>query len=48
MPDEDRMAKRAGRAIDDFKDLVFPEGYIPGAGKRKVSKAFCNLSFLKT
>ena len=30
------MAKRAGRALGDFKDLVFPEGYVPGAGKRKV------------
>ena len=36
VPDEDRMAKRAGRALGDFKDLVFPEGYVPGAGKRKV------------
>ena len=30
------MAKRAGKALGDFKDLVFPEGYVPGAGKRKV------------
>ena len=36
VPDEDRMAKRAGKALGDFKDLVFPEGYVPGAGKRKV------------
>ena len=30
------MSKRAGPALDAFKDLVFPEGYTPGAGKRKV------------
>lgn len=35
LPDEDRMEKRAGRAVENFKDLVYPEGYVPGAGKRK-------------
>ena len=30
------MSKRAGPALEAFKDLVFPEGYTPGAGKRKV------------
>ncbi|KAL4225555.1 X-ray repair cross-complementing protein 6 [Mactra antiquata] len=36
LPDEDRIKKRAGDAIDNFKDLVFPEGYVPGA-KRKAA-----------
>lgn len=34
LPDEDRIKKRAGDAIDSFKDLVFPSGYVAGA-KRK-------------
>ncbi|XP_052799774.1 X-ray repair cross-complementing protein 5-like [Mya arenaria] len=34
LPDEDRIKKRAGSAITEFKDLVFPADYNPGA-KRK-------------
>ncbi|XP_060576657.1 X-ray repair cross-complementing protein 6-like [Ruditapes philippinarum] len=34
LPDEDRIKRRAGDAIDQFKDLVFPAGYVAGA-KRK-------------
>ena len=30
------IQKKAGKLIDTFKDMVFPEGYVPGA-KRKVS-----------
>lgn len=34
LPDEERIKKRAGDAIEQFKDLVFPAGYAPGT-KRK-------------
>ena len=30
MPNEAGMTKRAGKLIDEFKDLVFPAGYEPG------------------
>lgn len=40
VPDEEKLNKRAGKVIEDFKDIVFPEGYTPGAGKRKVGQAF--------
>lgn len=36
MPDESRIVKRAGKSIDDFRDLVFPDGYEPGK-KRKAT-----------
>lgn len=32
------MLKRAGEAIDNFKDMVFPSGYEPGAKKRVISE----------
>lgn len=34
MPNEQGMTKRAGKIIEEFKDLVFPSGYEPGK-KRK-------------
>lgn len=34
MPDNQRMEKRAGKLMEEFKDLVFPAGYVPGAKKR--------------
>lgn len=38
VPDDERMLKRAGEAIDNFKDMVFPSGYDPGAKKRVISE----------
>lgn len=38
VPDDERMLKRAGEAIDNFKDMVFPSGYEPGAKKRVISE----------
>lgn len=38
VPDDERMLKRAGEAIDNFKDMVFPSGYEPGAKKRVLSE----------
>ena len=35
MPNDEKMQKRAGKLLEEFKDLVFPEGYTPGV-KRKV------------
>ncbi|XP_067655982.1 X-ray repair cross-complementing protein 6-like [Haliotis asinina] len=35
-PNDEKMRKRAGQTIEDFKDLVFPEDYVPGA-KRKAT-----------
>ena len=37
VPNEKRMYKKAGRIIEEFKDLVFPEAYVPGV-KRRVGK----------
>ena len=41
-PDVDMINKRAGKLIDEFKELVFPAGYDPGstATKRKVMDFF--------
>ena len=38
LPDEERINKRVGPAIEAFKQAVFPVGYVPGAKptKRKV------------
>ena len=36
-PNVEHITKRAGRLISEFKELVFPDGYTPGA-KRKVIK----------
>lgn len=38
VPDDERMLKRAGEAIDNFKDMVFPSGYEPGSKKRVTSE----------
>ncbi|CAH1785312.1 unnamed protein product [Owenia fusiformis] len=38
LPDERGITKRAGKIIEEFKELVFPEGYTPGA-KRKATPA---------
>ncbi|CAG2223780.1 G22P1 [Mytilus edulis] len=38
MPNDAGMTKRAGKLIDEFKDLVFPAGYEPGK-KRKAGAA---------
>ncbi|KAK3104193.1 hypothetical protein FSP39_025165 [Pinctada imbricata] len=35
MPNDEKMLKRAGKVIEEFKDLVFPAGYEPGSKKRK-------------
>ena len=34
VPDIDRIDKRAGALMQEFKDLVYPEHYVPGAKKR--------------
>ncbi|XP_022106423.1 X-ray repair cross-complementing protein 6-like [Acanthaster planci] len=34
-PDVEMMRKRTGEKIEEFKELVFPDGYQPGAKKRK-------------
>ena len=34
VPDNDRIDKRAGALMQEFKDLVYPENYVPGAKKR--------------
>ena len=36
VPNNKMIQKKAGKLIDSFKDMVFPEGYVPGA-KRRVS-----------
>ena len=28
------IQKKAGKLIDSFKDMVFPDGYVPGAKRR--------------
>ena len=33
-PNERQIDKKAGRLIAEFKDQVFPDGYVPGARKR--------------
>ncbi|XP_065071945.1 X-ray repair cross-complementing protein 6-like [Rhopilema esculentum] len=40
MPDVEVMEKRAGKIINEFKNMVFPEGYDPTAGAKpaKVAK----------
>lgn len=30
------MLKKAGEAVEGFKDIVFPSGYEPGAKKRVI------------
>ena len=35
VPDDEKMGKRAGKLLEEFKDLVFPADYTPGV-KRKV------------
>ena len=36
------MDKRAGSLMEEFKDLVFPDGYVPGAKKRvHVGESMC-------
>ena len=35
VPDEEKIEKRAGKIAQEFKALVFPDGYQPGS-KRKV------------
>lgn len=33
-PNVDAMKKRAGTALKEFNDLIFPADYVPGARKR--------------
>ncbi|XP_061181426.1 X-ray repair cross-complementing protein 5-like [Saccostrea echinata] len=47
LPDEERMKKKAGEAIKNFKDIVFPSGYEPGAKKRKAGGAAGNAASKK-
>lgn len=47
LPDDERMLKRAGEAIDNFKDMVFPSGYEPGSKKRKAGGATGNAAAKK-
>ena len=28
------IQKKAGKLIDSFKDMVFPDGYVPGTKRR--------------
>ena len=41
LPDTDRIEKRAGDLLNQFKDMMYPSGYEPGAKvtKRKVSRS---------
>ena len=32
------IEKRAGKLIEEFKDLVFPDGYVPGAASKRGAK----------
>jgi hypothetical protein len=41
VPDDQGMTKRAGKIIEEFKDLVFPAGYEPG--KKRVGDLTENL-----
>ena len=34
VPNEAMINKRAGRLITEFKELVFPDGYVPGQKRR--------------
>ena len=34
MPNEKGIKKKVGTEIAEFKDMVFPEGYVPGAKRR--------------
>ncbi|KAK3593948.1 hypothetical protein CHS0354_040681 [Potamilus streckersoni] len=34
LPDVERMEKKAGKEIQNFKDQVFPDGYTPGAKQK--------------
>ena len=43
VPDEEKIDKRAGKLAQEFKNLVFPENYIPGS-KRKVCDWNVNLN----
>jgi len=46
VPDEEKIEKRAGKIAEEFKALVFPDGYQPGS-KRKVRAFFLKHSRLK-
>jgi len=35
MPSEEQFEKRAGSALTNFKEIVFPHGYVPGGGAKK-------------
>ncbi|XP_071809143.1 X-ray repair cross-complementing protein 5-like [Asterias amurensis] len=35
-PKNEMIKKKAGKVLEEFKELVFPEGYEPGAKQRKV------------
>nr|XP_022332016.1 X-ray repair cross-complementing protein 5-like [Crassostrea virginica] len=48
LPDDERMLKKAGEAVEGFKDIVFPSGYEPGAKKRKAGGATGNAAAKKT
>ena len=39
MPDDQGMTKRAGKIIEEFKDLVFPAGYEPGKKRKATASA---------
>lgn len=39
MPDDQGMTKRAGKIIEEFKDLVFPPGYEPGKKRKATASA---------
>lgn len=39
MPNEKGMEKRAGKIIQEFKDLIFPDGYEPGAKRKAPASA---------
>ncbi|XP_035825176.1 X-ray repair cross-complementing protein 6 isoform X2 [Aplysia californica] len=34
LPSVELFAERAGKALDEFKDMVFPPGYVPGQKRR--------------
>ena len=44
VPNTEIMEKNAGKVMEEFKSLVFPLGYDPMAGKRKVIK-LCRCRF---
>jgi hypothetical protein len=44
VPDDAMITKRSGKIIGEFKDLVFPDGYEAGKGKKRVSEHYISIT----